>query len=616
MIWTFDTEDDSKGNMLLVDFYDGKKHYTFTSAEEAVSWLVEEVDEAEIWATNLGYDLSHLFYNIPGFIKISYAGSRVISARIPKSKIVFRDTLNHWKISVAEMGKRIGHEKLEAELFDDPTRKPTIEELTRRCQRDTEIPHRFVTAMKEKYSAIGMNLKATIGASALDHFYNTSFTKRPLENIFEKPELEFMKKAVYGGRTEVFFTKPIVSRDHLKLLKKRAKTDLEAKAELASYKDAFVTDGKVRCYDFNSMYPDALARNEFPVLDGWYWTEKPDWSKDGIAEVTVESPPNMHIPFLPCYAEGNLYFPTGTFRTFVTYPEIREALSLGYKLIKSHDAIEFPTRYRPFEKYIIGLYERRNIEKAKKDELASETFKLIMNNIFGKFGQGNEKTELIPLDFKKLAKHKCIILEDKFILRTIEENFPPHTNMIWSAYTTAYSRIKLWKKLMEAHERSEMLVACDTDSVFAVSVENLFGDSKELGELKLEGTFNACHFKGLKHYKLVTSKPLKKDDPPEGTAFYKVRGIPRKSAKEFFEKGRVEYRKPYRMREALKRNSSKAVKKSGKKIVPNYWDIVEKIDRKEYVKRKQTGSGKTRPLVFPFEIAKKKTKRKRAAARR
>ena len=554
-LWSLDTEDDSKGHVELINFFDGSKHYTFEKQVDALNFLESRNPSVNIWSTNLGYDLVNLFRGFMGVLSITYVGSRVISAQIEKCPVYFKDTLNHWKISVAEMGKRIGLEKLEGDLFSR-RKKPTKEELIRRCQRDSEITRRFVEVMTEKYESLGIEIKATIGATALN-YYSKNYRKSPKDKIFTKKQLEFLKQGYYGGRTEIFYTKPV--------------------------------EGNILYHDFNSLYPSVMKKHIYPNIGRPYFTKKPELDinskeflgpSEGIAHVEVTSP-KLDIPYLPYRAEtGKLIFPIGTFSGHWTYFELRRAREIGYRINKVHNALEFSFGTdRPFEKFVSYLYQERLKSQNVKDSLMSDTTKLIMNNLYGKFAQGNEITKLIPIS-KKEIKNGDTILGDQ-ILRKTQGEYPLHTNYIWAALTTAYGRDELWQKMIEIENHWGRVIYCDTDSVIwhCKGQGDPLGSSTDLGALKLEKRLKYAYFKAPKLYCLIERRNQK--------AHYRAKGVPRKVAKDFFLTGKAKFRRPTKLRESLRR-----------KITANLWLLTEKEWRTEYDKRVKSRNGETSPIVI------------------
>lgn len=547
-IWAMDTEDDSCGHVKLINFYNGREHFTFEKQSEAMEWLCQRKGHLEIWCVNLQYDLINLFKDKLSTLKISFVGSRIISASLKNHSLQFRDTLNHWKISAKEMGKRIGLEKLEDDLFDGKT-KITKRKLKNRCRRDTEITYKFVMSMKEKYESIGCELKMTIGATSLAKFYK-DFGVRPKKPI-DKKQLEFCFKGYYGGRTEIFFNRPVV--------------------------------GNIYYFDINSLYPSCM-RNVFPNPESGHWTKYPNFEKEGMSEITVKTP-NLKIPYLPFRESqsGRLLFPCGTFRGTYTFFEIREALKIGYKILKVHRTLQFRNTGHYFRDFVESFYEKRLEAQAKGDLLQSDSFKLIPNNLYGKFAQRNKHESLIPYDKKELKNGDMIY--GNMVLRVEQGEYPKHTNGIWSAYTTAYGRHNLYERFNEVEQNGGLLIYGDTDSIIFESDKPIFKDSKELGALKLEGRFDYAHFKLPKVYVLRE----------QSRSYYKAKGVPKSCASDFFEKHRAEFRRPYKIKETLRRNLSPKRKIP---LIMNFWDLTSKELKKKYDKRKVLKSGHTKPLII------------------
>jgi len=367
------------------------------------------------------------------------------------------------------MGKRINLEKLEDDLFDGKT-KVTKKKLITRCRRDTEITYKFVHSMKQNYESFGCELKKTIGSTALAYYYK-EFSQRPKKPMNES-HLEFCLKGYYGGRTEIFFNKPI--------------------------------SGNIHYFDINSLYPYSM-QGIFPTFDSGYWTKNADFEREGMSEVTIEAP-KIKIPYLP-YREpksGRLLFPIGKFRGVYTHFEIREAKKLGYNIKKIHKTLQFRGTCYPFKEFIESLYTRRLEAQKAKDELLSDSMKLIMNNLSGKFGQGNEYQKMIPYNKKELKNGDK--LYGNMVLRNEKGDYPHHTNGVWSAYTTAYGRHHLYERFGVIEKRGGLLIYCDTDSIIFENSEPIFKDSKELGGVKSEGEFSYAYFKLPKVYTLIAKK--------------------------------------------------------------------------------------------------------------
>lgn len=557
-IWSLDTEDNSRGNCYFLDFYDGTHHYSFNHPNSAIEWLTktETLGPMDIWGTNVQYDLINLFRENLSLLEISYVGSRVIIAKIRGTQIVFKCTLNHWKLSVKEMGKRIGHPKLYDDIFTDTFTDAYIREnlpkIKKRCRRDAEITWKFVNEMKSHYEKIGCELKSTIGSTALNFYYSSYGEKPTKKEIISTREMDFILRGYYGGRTEIFFNKP--------------------------------ARGNIFYSDINSLYPSVMRDFTFPALDKRRWTKKPDFKNmEGMCDVTIKSP-QLNIPYLPHRGKGKgLLFPVGQFRGVFTYYEIREATRIGYRIIDIHKALEFfGGNFTPFCDFVHDLYSARDKAKELKDELLSDSYKLLMNNLYGKFGQGNEYTKLLPYNPNELKNGDKVL--GNMTLREVKGEYPRHSNGVWAAYVTAYARHRLFGYLNAVCVGGGRLIYCDTDSVVYEAKKQIIPDSKKLGEMKLEEICNYAHFKLPKLYVLVSKS---------GDRKYRAKGVPKAEAGNFFEKGSVKFRRPYKLRETLRRNLSP---KRTHKLVANYWDTHEKVTNKIYDKREVLKDGSTRPV--------------------
>lgn len=519
--WVFDTEDDSQGNVYWIDFYNGVRHVSFDNRDRALEWLY--CQEGEFWAVNLEYDLVNLFGPLLDHLCVlTYGGFGLLKASIYQKKVQFRNTLRHWPMSVEEMGERLGYPKLPFE----PTNLAY-------CQRDTEVTWLFIKAMFDRYYELGIQeIKATLPSTSLA-FFTEQWCK---VNWFRHGDLniwKFLAQARYGGRCEIFQLEEV--------------------------------RGFIHEYDINSSYPAAMTQQPFPNLDTMVRKQtNPDFSKAGVVRCTVTAP-MMEFPLLPWKeAEGTkLLFPTGTFTGTWTYVELREALRLKYTINEVHDCLEYELMPSPFAEYMTFIYNRRKEVKGK-DELMSYTLKILMNALFGKWGEEGELT--------------VISRGKKHTMRQV----PRHSNMIWAAYVLAYGRLALYGYITEAAKVGQVLYS-DTDSIFLKthSSKRPFEDSKELGKLSYKGLHRVAHFKLPKLYRIDDSYKAK------GVPNDKQHAFPEHLKQQFFEEQVAEFLKPYRFQEAKKLKEQ-----------ANVWHTVTKQLQSSYDKRQTLQKGRTWPLTI------------------
>ncbi len=515
MTYSLDTEDNSKGKLYWINIYSGRRHYSFKTKDSAIKFLGK--CEGICWATNLEYDLINIFWGRLAEVKLYFGKTRLVKAKY--KNLIFHDTLNHWKMSVNAMGEYLKIRKLKF--------KPTSLIY---CQRDCEITYKFVKVMLGHYKAIGIDkVSSTISLTSFNLWRKISRYK--LKRVPEEVVLK-LKHAYYGGRVECFY--------------------------IGKYK------GDIFYVDINSMYP-AVMRQTYPAPT---FEKEIDLSAEGVSRVRVES--NLDIPVLPYRrSDYKIIFPNGKFSGWWANEELRFAQSQGVKILKAYDGYVCHFICKPFGSYVDKLYFER---QRAKSELLRYTYKIFLNSLYGKFAQGNERSVIEPLDkFKKRKNWGQFKLfeKDKLVLFTEKGKYPIHANYIFSLYTTAKARIKLYELITDIQSRGGQVLYCDTDGViYRGDINYPFSD--KLGEVKLEAKVKEIVIKSAKFYKIGGE--------------FKVKGIPKLYQETFFEKEIAEYKKPLKLKEAIRRD-----------LRPNIWIDYKKVRVVSYDKGVVTRSGKVEP---------------------
>lgn len=168
-----------------------------------------------------------------------------------------------------------------------------------------------------------------------------------------------------------------------------------------------------------------------------------------------------------------------------------------------------------FKRYIEDLYEQRLDAKRRKDKVSDQLIKLIMNALYGKFGQRKyPKTKIVPrsqLQFyvdQDRESNKIMYIEhlgnDVF-----EIAFAPdeeHTNdlshmLAVSSWITAMQRVNLRKAQMEIIKKGGNIYYCDTDSIYTDTLlPPEYMDDNELGKWKIEKKIHEAVFISPKVY--------------------------------------------------------------------------------------------------------------------
>lgn len=527
----FDTEDDSKGKVKRLCFADGEHAYHFTRSRDALAWLVSRKGHPKtyVFATNLEYDLVNLIRD-GGLerldVAISAGSGRVIFAKVRGTKIVLVDTLNiAVGCGVQKLGDMIGLPKLPF-APDDPAY----------CERDTTISALAMRAVQDKLNALGGELKYTAGASAIDLWRRIALP----HGLFQATaaRLEYLQDSIFGARVEIFRTR---------------------------------ASGVLRYYDVNSLYPATLAYVPFPnpnfALD-----RAPGLDDCGILDASVKVPRDCAFPVLPCRVQlqdgAKLVFPTGSFRARFTTAELAYAVKQGAaRVVKVHGGVTYPnvtTRY--FSRYVRPLFEARPRDGGAEDL----TYKLLLNSLWGKFGQRNIISRMTPLAKAKNPAGKTVI--QGFVFEEVAGPWPKHANQIWAAWTLANARIALHRLIRQVIDAGGVPCYVDTDAVIYQGGKPLPTGSG-LGELKLEGAYTSGQFILPKCYAL-TSKSGDK---------IVAKGVPHEHAASFLFDGLASWIAPFRLRE-------------GGLQLANVWRRKERRLLARYDKRRVARDGSTEPL--------------------
>lgn len=345
-----------------------------------------------------------------------------------------------------------------------------------------------------------------------------------------------------------------------------------------------ITDKENECIkyqDFTSLYPSVLFRHPYPVghpkviNSGFDYTIQ---SYFGFIKCKILAPNQLFFPILPSRINGKLMFVlcescafrktselcthTDEERAFVgsfCTVELKEAVKYGYRIIEMYEVLHYENQstslfdgyiemfmrekfhasgYPEWVKseedkhhFIEDLSRRQGIklekEKIMKNPIKRTISKLLLNTLYGKFGQrvNLARTELVR-DYSKLwdivssglfqVTGDTMVSEDKVLISykmASEANcYEGKANVAIAAFVTSYARLELFRlidKIESNHSGSVQYF--DTDSVIYKYTNgdpiqecgDLLGQLTD--ELNGEKCFKAC-FLGPKNYSYELSK--------------------------------------------------------------------------------------------------------------
>lgn len=340
-ILSLDTEDDSKGNVTYINFFNGDSHKGFYTSLEAIDFLMFSLDAKKVYiifALNAMYDLANIFQSHMSLIHIWLNGSKFIKAKMIDRKIWFYDVSCYTKYSVKKLGDLVGLPKMSR----------TDDVMEDYCERDTEIVYRFVEYLQSLSTSLGLNgVRATLPSMALKSFLvSREIPKRPSNRV-----VGIIRRAYHGGLNDCF--------------------------------QIGIIHGQITEYDVNSMYPFIML-GAFPDPSTYYVGKS--ISRPGVMCCRVEVP-EMFFPILGIVKDERYIFPVGVIEGLWTTDELRYAESLGCRIERVYGGINFRHEESFFEEWIQKIYKRR---LDAVNEVEKFTWKIMLNSLYGKFAEKGE----------------------------------------------------------------------------------------------------------------------------------------------------------------------------------------------------------------------------------
>ncbi len=523
-----DTEDNSRGGVTMAGFFNGKQYTIFKGFDEVILGALNFINELQkvkkqkfyFFANNMLYDLVNLFGEkfllekyFTGELKIFFTKGGFVFMQYGRTYWI--DLQNYYRgYSVKKLGDLIGVPKLETD-----SKASDVDYM----KRDIEIHYLAAKKLIDLLNDSGLDFGYTIGSVSMK-----TFRRLYIDKNFYRADTKFLDdvRDIYkGGRVEMF---------------KQGKV------------------GKVYIYDINSLYPYIMKKTYFWRPDKIYKAPEDFLCEDGIYYCKVRVNENEKIPLLNSGDFRSLIFPVGVFKTYATG---RELIESGAEILDIYWGYCFEIEGKIFEKFVVDFYKKRLKAKDKFEKLF---FKLILNNLYGKFAQGRYRIEI-------RKKNNLYFFDEK-----LEENYQGFANLFWAVQVTSEARIYLWQIMNRVLSEGIKIYYTDTDSIHTNKPipDDLISQTK-LGKFKLEGVYNKARYFAEKEYILGDFEKLV------------CKGIPKFNRKEYFEKGYTTYERPVKFREGLRRN-----------IKINVWTEIRKIRQTRVPKRIYEEKGNSRPIYL------------------
>lgn len=510
-----------------------RKEFRFKTQREFWDWFIESASSRDvnyIFGHNIGFDLAILhfpelvesrefqFYagesepnredqlgrryrREEGFLCIDAPPLIITCRHCSGPKVTFIDTMNFWVTSLAKLGELFGTPKgaVDFRTVSDP-------DLSDYCLADCRVVEKAVCSLldwvqREDMGQFRMTAPA-LAMGAFRHRFNAE--KVTTHDNADCRQLE--REAYYGGRLELFFIGEVNQPIH----------------EL----------------DVTSLYPSVMKGNLYPrQLKSYYTPERKEHYRkcprtiDCIAEVLLR----VESDGFPMRNESGTIYPVGRYWTTLAGPELIRAENQG--------VIEQVGRWAEFElapifdEFVTHFWEYRKQQMIDGNKVAADFAKLMMNSLYGKFGQCIDGWEWLPEwiprssfdswdDFVPKFNRRCDLRSiGPFVQVQTEKHEHPQASPAIAAYVTSYARERMRRLKMIAGNSEVYYLVTDALFVSDLGLQRLknageIGD-KTLGKLAVKrsesyGWFTSLHQYGLGEHRKRGSLKSKAVPIPDG----------------------------------------------------------------------------------------------------
>jgi len=467
---------------------DTERYFYFTSPYQFFQFVFSKCyqnNKLYLIAHNIDFD----FRVIQGFKHLKEAGFKlqklitnysvqIWKFRKDKASLCCLDNMNYFNQSLEDLGRSIGVLKLPMPDFQAKN-----EVWFSYCQRDVEIMKTSWQLWLKFIKSEDLGMFAPTLAGQAFNVFRHRFMGHPIYIHNNKKVINLERESYRGGRNECFFIGQLPKENYYHL-------------------------------DVSSMYPYLMRENEMPTNLRFYFQratlkDLKRWLSfySLIAKVLVETPE----PVFGVKREGKLCFPTGQFQAVLTTDEIKYSLTHNY--LKKVYEIALYDKAVIFKDFVDYFYQKRLEYKNSSNFAFSYLCKLLLNSLYGKFGQRNEVWQKISED----PDHKNLIWEEWDMDQKVWSYYRAINGLIEkkvgevesfnsfpaiSSHITAQGRLYLWSLIKKAGFNNVFYV--DTDSL--ITNEKGFNNLKSevsnttLGSLKVSAKSSNLEIRNLKDY--------------------------------------------------------------------------------------------------------------------
>ena len=232
----------------------------------------------------------------------------------------------------------------------------------------------FTTFNDMIYTTCNVNITSYCTLSHMGYVIFTSLLEHNLE-LPDLPKYEFIRKAVYGGRTT----------PHRKEFKTKHYDDvINGKM---SYEELLKTNDFIFNGDITSLYPHAMKAFKYPTGES-KWSDKPEEefknNKIGFYEIEFEPPKNIRYPILPRKHNMGIRWSVEDGKGIYASADIKTAIKCNYKIKFINKCLIYEGENDVFSAYIDRFYKMKEDSEREGNPCKRAIAKLLLNSLYGK----------------------------------------------------------------------------------------------------------------------------------------------------------------------------------------------------------------------------------------
>lgn len=484
----------NKGNVVLTNSIRFRKWEELDSVLTKIN--SQYAHQTIVFVHNLAYEFSFLqanLYNVKEVIAISsHKPIMTVFDEIPN--IQFRCSYQLSGMSLKKMGDCVGVKKLESDYRYIAPNEPVTDDEWHYCERDTEIPAKFVEKLLMTYDLNSLPFTKT---GIVRKFFKSEYKR--LEGASCKwdrmptlKQIELMEKAFYGGIT------------------------------ISNPRFTGIVNRSVKSYDETSAYPFVMLTEKFPRLIKSCGSDFLLEKKGFVAKVKIY---NIHSKYTWGWISYHRLEECGDCEVFngkilgSTYivGTFTEVDLNSIKMTYSFDKIEAiggfeTTNYQSLpECYRSTIITYANEKTRLKEAGAGRGIDSDLD--FSYIQAKSNLNSIYGMCVEKLMRPEWRVTDDgEWEQIKGEYKFTAHTgrSFLFGVYITAYARLNLLKAIVT--NCPDSFVYADTDSIKFIDENKTFVDTNKrmprnspksvakMGTFEYEGEYNEFITYGAKKY--------------------------------------------------------------------------------------------------------------------